>query len=141
MLGCVLAYVRSVLAGEVEGDPAVGRYLLDTFAASTDDLKKGGFNAIESSGNLIMCYFHLKRLTNRVYSGHTQVSWCRIWQTLSDPRPRFHPVSRWPQRPKTYVFSCTRCCLHNSTSARDEYLNACISYWIFWNAGGHVQIL
>lgn len=45
MLDRVLAYVRSVLADEVEGDPAVGRYLLDTFAASTDDLEKGGFNA------------------------------------------------------------------------------------------------
>lgn len=45
MLDRVLAYVRSVLAGEVQGDPAVGRYLLDTFAASTDDLEKGGFNA------------------------------------------------------------------------------------------------
>jgi len=45
MLDRVLGYVRSVLAGEVQGDPAVGRYLLDTFAASTDDLEKGGFNA------------------------------------------------------------------------------------------------
>ena len=45
MLDRVLSYVRSVLAGEVKGDPAVGRYLLDTFAASTDDLEKGGFNA------------------------------------------------------------------------------------------------
>jgi len=45
MLDRVLGYVRSVLAGEVQGDPAVGRYLLDTFASSTDDLEKGGFNA------------------------------------------------------------------------------------------------
>lgn len=45
MLDRVLAYVRSVLAGEVKGDPAVGRYLLDTFATSTDVLEKGGFNA------------------------------------------------------------------------------------------------
>jgi translation initiation factor 3 subunit F len=42
MLGRVLGYVRSVLAGEIQGDPAVGRCLLDTFAASTDDLEKGG---------------------------------------------------------------------------------------------------
>jgi Maintenance of mitochondrial structure and function len=45
MLDRVLAYVRSVLAGEVKGDPAVGRYLMDTFGASTGDLEKGGFNA------------------------------------------------------------------------------------------------
>jgi len=45
MLDRVLSYVRSVLAGEVQGDPAVGKYLLDTFAASTDNLEKGGFNA------------------------------------------------------------------------------------------------
>ncbi|KAG7445178.1 Mov34-domain-containing protein [Guyanagaster necrorhizus] len=45
MLDRVLAYVRSVLAGEIKGDPALGRYLMDTLGASTDDLEKGGFNA------------------------------------------------------------------------------------------------
>jgi translation initiation factor 3 subunit F len=45
MLDRVLAYVRSVLAGETKGDPAVGRYLMDTLGTSTDDLEKGGFNA------------------------------------------------------------------------------------------------
>ncbi|KAF8897796.1 Mov34-domain-containing protein [Infundibulicybe gibba] len=45
MLDRVLAYVRSVLAGEVKGDAAVGRYLMDTLGTSTDDLEKGGFNA------------------------------------------------------------------------------------------------
>lgn len=45
MLDRVLAYVRSVLAGETKGDAALGRYLMDTLGASTDDLEKGGFNA------------------------------------------------------------------------------------------------
>ena len=45
MLDRVLAYVRSVLSGEIKGDPAIGRYLMDTFGASTDGLEKGGFNA------------------------------------------------------------------------------------------------
>lgn len=45
MLDRVLAYVRAVLAGEKKGDPAIGRYLMDTLGASTDDLEKGGFNA------------------------------------------------------------------------------------------------
>jgi hypothetical protein len=47
MLDRVLAYVRSVLAGEMKGDPAVGRYLMDTLGAGigTGDLEKGGFNA------------------------------------------------------------------------------------------------
>ncbi|KAK0206900.1 JAB1/Mov34/MPN/PAD-1 ubiquitin protease-domain-containing protein [Desarmillaria ectypa] len=45
MLDRVLTYVRSVLAGETKGDPALGRYLMDTLGASTDDLEKGGFNA------------------------------------------------------------------------------------------------
>lgn len=45
MLDRVLAYVRDVLSGEKKGDPAVGRYLMDTLGASTDDLEKGGFNA------------------------------------------------------------------------------------------------
>ncbi|KAJ7591647.1 JAB1/Mov34/MPN/PAD-1 ubiquitin protease-domain-containing protein [Mycena floridula] len=44
MLDRVLTYVRSVLAGEVKGDPAVGRYLMDTLGASTNELEKGGFN-------------------------------------------------------------------------------------------------
>jgi len=45
MLDRVLAYVRSVLSGEKKGDPAVGRYLMDTLGASTGDLEKGGFNS------------------------------------------------------------------------------------------------
>ncbi|KAH7930643.1 Mov34-domain-containing protein [Leucogyrophana mollusca] len=44
MLDRVLGYVQKVLAGEVEGDRAVGRYLMDTLGASTDDIEKGGFN-------------------------------------------------------------------------------------------------
>lgn len=45
MLDRVLTYVRSVLAGEVKGDAAVGRYLMNTFGASTEELEKGAFNA------------------------------------------------------------------------------------------------
>ena len=45
MLDRVLAYVRAVLAGEVKGDAAVGRYLMDTFGASTDELNRGAFNS------------------------------------------------------------------------------------------------
>jgi translation initiation factor 3 subunit F len=45
MLERVLTYVRAVLSGEKNGDPAIGRYLMDTLGASTDDLEKGGFNA------------------------------------------------------------------------------------------------
>lgn len=45
MLDRVLSYVRAVLSGEKKGDPAVGRYLMDTLGASTEDLEKGGFNA------------------------------------------------------------------------------------------------
>ena len=44
MLDRVLAYVRSVLAGEVKGDATIGRYLMDTFGASTEELEKGAFN-------------------------------------------------------------------------------------------------
>lgn len=45
MLDRVLAYVRSVLAGEVKGDAAVGRYLMDAFGTSTEELEKGTFNS------------------------------------------------------------------------------------------------
>ena len=69
MLDRVLSYVRSVLAGDVQGDPAVGRYLLDTFAASTDDLEKGGFNAsLQVSGRVL---FSSNSLTNGVNLGHS----------------------------------------------------------------------
>ncbi|KAF9006621.1 JAB1/Mov34/MPN/PAD-1 ubiquitin protease-domain-containing protein [Cyathus striatus] len=45
MLDRVLTYVRAVLTGEKKGDPAIGRYLMDTLGASTDNLEKGGFNS------------------------------------------------------------------------------------------------
>lgn len=45
MLDRVLTYVQAVLSGKKKGDPAIGRYLMDTLGASTDDLEKGGFNA------------------------------------------------------------------------------------------------
>lgn len=45
MLDRVLAYVQSVLSGEVKGDAAVGRYLMDALGPSTEDLEKGGFNS------------------------------------------------------------------------------------------------
>ena len=45
MLDRVLAYVRAVIAGEIKGDAAVGKYLMDMLGASTEDLEKGGFNA------------------------------------------------------------------------------------------------
>jgi len=53
MLERVLSYVRAVLAGEKKGDAAVGRYLLDTFGASTDDLEHGGF-----ASSLQVCLGH-----------------------------------------------------------------------------------
>jgi len=34
MLDRVLAYVQSVLRGETKGDPAIGRYLMDTLGSS-----------------------------------------------------------------------------------------------------------
>ena len=43
MLDRVLTYVRSVIAGKTKGDPAIGRYLLDTFSTSTDGLDQGSF--------------------------------------------------------------------------------------------------
>ncbi|EMD41061.1 hypothetical protein CERSUDRAFT_149703 [Gelatoporia subvermispora B] len=45
MLDRVLSYVQSVLSGEVKGDAAVGRYLMDTLGSTTEDLEKGGFNS------------------------------------------------------------------------------------------------
>ncbi|TFY78025.1 hypothetical protein EWM64_g5986 [Hericium alpestre] len=55
MIDRVLAYVRAVLAGEKQGDKAIGRYLLETFASGTDDLDKGGF-AASLQDTLMMSY-------------------------------------------------------------------------------------
>ena len=57
MLDRVLTYVRAVLSGEKKGDPAIGRYLMDTLGASTDDLEKGGFNA-SLQVSLMRCAVH-----------------------------------------------------------------------------------
>lgn len=43
MIDRVLTYVRGVVAGEIKGDAAVGRYLLDTLSTSTEGLDKTGF--------------------------------------------------------------------------------------------------
>jgi translation initiation factor 3 subunit F len=43
MLDRVLGYVRGVLAGEQQGDAALGRYLMDAFGAAAEDIEKGGF--------------------------------------------------------------------------------------------------
>ncbi|CAE6362256.1 unnamed protein product [Rhizoctonia solani] len=40
MIDRVLAYVKQVIDGEIEGDPTVGRYLLDTLKASSTSLDK-----------------------------------------------------------------------------------------------------
>lgn len=68
MLDRVLVYVRSVLAGEVKGDAAVGRYLMDTFGASTEELEKGAFNA-----SLQVCHisFSCGNRLRRSRTGHT----------------------------------------------------------------------
>jgi len=55
MLDRVLTYVRAVLSGEKKGDPAIGRYLMDTLGASTDDLEKGGFNSSLQVSLVVYC--------------------------------------------------------------------------------------
>ncbi len=53
MLDRVLAYVRDVLSGQKKGDPAIGRYLMDTLGTNTEGFEKGGFN---SSLQVRFCY-------------------------------------------------------------------------------------
>lgn len=69
MLDRVLTYVRAVLAGEKKGDPAIGRYLMDTLGASTEDLEKGGFNtSLQVRGKPII--FIEKRIKSMFSAGH-----------------------------------------------------------------------
>jgi len=49
MLDRVLAYVRQVLAGEVEGDKALGRYLMDTLGVAAIGEKGGEDKAFNAS--------------------------------------------------------------------------------------------
>lgn len=53
MLDRVISYVQQVLTGEVKGDAAVGRYLMDTLGSSTEDLEKGGFNSSLQVGRMM----------------------------------------------------------------------------------------
>ncbi|KAF8521847.1 Mov34-domain-containing protein [Gautieria morchelliformis] len=46
MVDRVLVYVRSVLAGEVQGDVAVGRYLIDTLSTTTAGIEKGKLDGL-----------------------------------------------------------------------------------------------
>ncbi|KAI0027592.1 Mov34-domain-containing protein, partial [Vararia minispora EC-137] len=55
MLDRVLTYVRAVLAGEKQGDAAIGRYLMDAFGAGAEDMEKGGF-ASSLQDTLMMSY-------------------------------------------------------------------------------------
>lgn len=65
MLDRVLTYVRAVLSGEKKGDPAIGRYLMDTLGASTEDLEKGGFNtSLQVGGHLATCPKRLPHIFN-----------------------------------------------------------------------------
>ncbi|TFY66499.1 hypothetical protein EVG20_g4593 [Dentipellis fragilis] len=55
MIDRVLVYVRAVLSGEKQGDKAVGRYLMDTFATGAEDLDKSGFTG-SLQDTLMMTY-------------------------------------------------------------------------------------
>jgi translation initiation factor 3 subunit F len=54
MIDRVLVYVRKVLSGEVEGDKAVGKLLLDALSTSTKGFEKG-FN-VHLQDTLMMNY-------------------------------------------------------------------------------------
>ncbi|KAJ4492146.1 hypothetical protein C8J55DRAFT_556581 [Lentinula edodes] len=50
MIDRVLTYVRAVLAGEAQGEAAIGRYLMDTLGASTEGDADVGGSAAEMGG-------------------------------------------------------------------------------------------
>lgn len=49
MVERVLVYVRSVIAGEIEGDVTVGRYLIDALNVSTAGIEKGKLEELFNS--------------------------------------------------------------------------------------------
>jgi len=68
MLDRVLAYVRDVLSGQKNGDPAVGRYLMDTLGPSTEGLEKGSFNSSLQDTLMVSYLANLVRLQAEVSS-------------------------------------------------------------------------
>jgi len=46
MIDRVHAYVQGVIQGEIEGDPSIGRFLLDTLTATTEGLEKGKLESL-----------------------------------------------------------------------------------------------
>ena len=80
MLDRVLAYVQSFLSGEVKGDAAVGRYLMDALGPSTEDLEKGEFNShlqvrLPISSAAIRC-------CTLTFNSHRIPLLCRTWRIL-----------------------------------------------------------
>jgi translation initiation factor 3 subunit F len=72
MLDRVLAYVRDVLSGQKRGDPAVGRYLMDTLGPSTEGLEKGGFNSSLQVNSRYQIYL---RVTDMVFQDTLMLSY------------------------------------------------------------------
>ena len=86
MLDRVLAYVRSVLSGEVKGDAAVGRYLLNTFGASTEELEKGAFHTSLQVSYQESAYPSQRGIDSRNHRTH---SWYHILQTWFGHKQKF----------------------------------------------------
>lgn len=79
MLDRVLTYVRSVLSGEVKGDRAVGRYLMDTFDASTEELEKGAFNTSLQVSTCLLAFTIPLSHVGRKYRTHSWSHTSRTW--------------------------------------------------------------
>lgn len=69
MLDRVLTYVRSVIAGETKGDPAIGRYLLETFATSTEGLDQGSFASSLQVRPLL--HYLMSHISSPIIAGYT----------------------------------------------------------------------
>lgn len=46
MIDRVQTYVQSILDGDIEGDPSIGRFLLDTLNTTTEGLEKGKLESL-----------------------------------------------------------------------------------------------
>ena len=46
MIDRVQTYVQSVIEGDIEGDPSIGRFLLDTLNTTTEGLEKGKLESL-----------------------------------------------------------------------------------------------
>jgi translation initiation factor 3 subunit F len=89
MIERVQTYVQSVIEGDIEGDPAIGRFLLDTLNITTEGLEKGKLESLFNTHVQVRAALHA--YTQLTPNAYRTLSWSHIWPISSDHRQKFPP--------------------------------------------------